>query len=387
MPLQYRQAKEALTTLLEHLPEGTVASARYLYIRASKTSAVIPSLVNRTPTSRWRHPWKILADPNLSSDLRAAAFGFYNNIVATQQRKYSIHLTADPTCPLCGNTPVRPFIGRDEKLVENWVLIWVGHSLRWLVVENWVLIWVDHSLRWLVVENWVLIWFALACCRELGVDLGWSQSALACCRELGVDLGWSQSSLACCRELGVDLGWSQFALACCRELGVDLGWSQSALVCCRELGVDLGWLQSALGCCRELGVDIGWSQSALVCCRELGVDLTNSRTRGGIANRRIPGLVRVFSPLVPVRDEGVFFRSPTPSGRVPTKQRRRKTRGSFAFSLPPTTTSRHPSAREKEGRLRRQPVFVVPQAHMATACRLAGLFRAPPTAQSPPSRA
>ncbi|KAJ8865638.1 hypothetical protein PR048_033158 [Dryococelus australis] len=104
MPLQYRQAKEALATLVEHLPEGTVASARYLYIRASKTSAVIPSVVNRTPTIRWRRPWKILADPNLSSDLRAAAFGFYNNIVTTQQRKYSIHLTADPACPLCGNT-------------------------------------------------------------------------------------------------------------------------------------------------------------------------------------------------------------------------------------------------------------------------------------------
>ncbi|KAJ8884192.1 hypothetical protein PR048_016049 [Dryococelus australis] len=104
MPLQYRQAKEALATLVEHLLEGTVASARYLYIRASKTSAVIPSVVNRTPTIRWRRPWKILTDRNLSSDLRAAAFGFYNNIVATQQRKYSIHLTADPTCPLCGNT-------------------------------------------------------------------------------------------------------------------------------------------------------------------------------------------------------------------------------------------------------------------------------------------
>ncbi|KAJ8893355.1 hypothetical protein PR048_005946 [Dryococelus australis] len=63
MPLQYRQAKEALATLVEHLPEGTVASARYLYIRVSKTSAVIPSV-----------------------------------------RKYSIHLTADPTCPLCCNT-------------------------------------------------------------------------------------------------------------------------------------------------------------------------------------------------------------------------------------------------------------------------------------------
>ncbi|KAJ8872457.1 hypothetical protein PR048_026061, partial [Dryococelus australis] len=104
MPLQYRQAKEALATLVEHLPEGTVASARYLYIRASKTSAVIPSVVNLTPTIRWRRPWKILADPNLSSDLRAASLGFYNNIVATQQRKYSIHLTADPACPLCGNT-------------------------------------------------------------------------------------------------------------------------------------------------------------------------------------------------------------------------------------------------------------------------------------------
>ncbi|KAJ8896053.1 hypothetical protein PR048_001394 [Dryococelus australis] len=104
MPLQYRQAKEALATLVEHLPEGTVASARYLYIRASKTSAVIPSVVNRTPTIRWRRPWKILADLNLSSDLRAAAFGCYNNIVTTQQRKYSIHLTADPACPLCGNT-------------------------------------------------------------------------------------------------------------------------------------------------------------------------------------------------------------------------------------------------------------------------------------------
>ncbi|KAJ8895598.1 hypothetical protein PR048_000934 [Dryococelus australis] len=97
MPLQYRQAKEALTTLVENLQEGTVASARYLYIRASKTSAVIPSVVNRTPTIRWRRPWKILANPNLFSDLRAAAFGFYNNIVATQQHKYSIHLTADPT--------------------------------------------------------------------------------------------------------------------------------------------------------------------------------------------------------------------------------------------------------------------------------------------------
>ncbi|KAJ8881217.1 hypothetical protein PR048_017691 [Dryococelus australis] len=65
--------------------------------------AVIPSVVNRTPTIRWRRPWKILTYPNLSSNLRAAAFGFYINIVATQQRKYSIHLTADPTCPLCGS--------------------------------------------------------------------------------------------------------------------------------------------------------------------------------------------------------------------------------------------------------------------------------------------
>ncbi|KAJ8897526.1 hypothetical protein PR048_002873 [Dryococelus australis] len=104
MPLQYRQAKEALATLVEHLPEGAITSARYLYIRASKMSAVIPSVVNRTSTIPWRRPRKMLADPNLSSDLRAAAFGFYNNIVATQQRKYSIHLTADPACPLCGNT-------------------------------------------------------------------------------------------------------------------------------------------------------------------------------------------------------------------------------------------------------------------------------------------
>ncbi|KAJ8868860.1 hypothetical protein PR048_030401 [Dryococelus australis] len=65
-------------------------------------SAVMPYVVNRTPAIYWRRPWKILADPNLSSDL--PAFGFYNNIVATQQRKYSIHLTADPACPLCGNT-------------------------------------------------------------------------------------------------------------------------------------------------------------------------------------------------------------------------------------------------------------------------------------------
>ncbi|KAJ8873177.1 hypothetical protein PR048_026800 [Dryococelus australis] len=96
-------AKEALATLVEYLPEGTVASTRYLSIRASKTSAVIPSVLNRTPTIRWRRPRKILAHHNLSSDLRAAAFGFYNNIVTTQQRKYSIHLTADPACPLCGN--------------------------------------------------------------------------------------------------------------------------------------------------------------------------------------------------------------------------------------------------------------------------------------------
>ncbi|KAJ8867841.1 hypothetical protein PR048_031646 [Dryococelus australis] len=104
MPLQYRQAKEAHATLVEHFPEGTVASERYLYIRASKMSAVIPSVVNRTPTIHWRHPWKILSDPNLSSDLRAAALGFYSNIVATQQHKYGIHPTADPTRPLCGNT-------------------------------------------------------------------------------------------------------------------------------------------------------------------------------------------------------------------------------------------------------------------------------------------
>ncbi|KAJ8867748.1 hypothetical protein PR048_031551 [Dryococelus australis] len=98
------QAKEALATLVEHLPEGTVASARYLCIRASKMSAFIPSVVNRNPTIHWRRPWKILADPNISSDLRAAALGFYNNIISTQQRKYSIHLKADPACPLCGNT-------------------------------------------------------------------------------------------------------------------------------------------------------------------------------------------------------------------------------------------------------------------------------------------
>lgn len=98
----YRMARDALSTLVANLPDGLVVTSKTLYRRAV-TKDLTPKVALQNPRIRWARSWRAVGDPYLKTNLRSAAFTLYNDLVPTALRRYNIHLTDDPICPLCGN--------------------------------------------------------------------------------------------------------------------------------------------------------------------------------------------------------------------------------------------------------------------------------------------